>query len=265
MVYRRSTDYEKFACLAGKCPDTCCGGWNVGIEEESLEWYASMEGELGKRIRSAIDWEEECFIQKDGHCVLMDKEGLCPIHRELGGDALPDTCPSLLRRGTRARQTCPTRPSSSAPLDRTRKSVYQELQKRREEHRGGTRGAGVWRVIVSHRNKNKCSIIGRRGGLPIITRGDTMIRSFGDKDTERLALGSRVARFAAFERVALRKLRQLQVADALSDLRVPPGNRLEALAGDREGQYSIRINEQFRICFRWTEGGAEHVEIVDYH
>lgn len=80
-----------------------------------------------------------------------------------------------------------------------------------------------------------------------------MIRSFGDKDTERLALGSRVARFAAFERVALRKLRQLQVADALSDLRVPPGNRLEALAGDREGQYSIRINEQFRICFRWTE------------
>lgn len=92
MVYRRSTDYEKFACLAGKCPDTCCGGWNVGIEEESLEWYASMEGELGKRIRSAIDWEEECFIQKDGHCVLMDKEGLCPIHRELGGDALPDTC-----------------------------------------------------------------------------------------------------------------------------------------------------------------------------
>ena len=92
-----------------------------------------------------------------------------------------------------------------------------------------------------------------------------MIRSFGDKDTERLALGSRVARFAAFERVVLRKLRQLQVADALSDLRVPPGNRLEALAGDREGRHGIRINEQFRICFRWTEGGAEHVEIVDYH
>lgn len=92
-----------------------------------------------------------------------------------------------------------------------------------------------------------------------------MIRSFGDKDTERLASGFRVARFASFERVALRKLRQLQVADALSDLRVPPGNRLESLAGDREGQYSIRINEQFRICFRWTVGGAEHVEIVDYH
>ena len=92
-----------------------------------------------------------------------------------------------------------------------------------------------------------------------------MIRSFGDKDTERLASGQRVVRFAAFERVALRKLRQLQVALALSDLRVPPGNRLEALAGDRTGQHSIRINDQFRICFRWVEGGAEDVEIVDYH
>ena len=74
-----------------------------------------------------------------------------------------------------------------------------------------------------------------------------------------------MARFASFERAALRKLRQLQVVNVLSDLRVPPGNRLEALAGDREGQYSIRINEQFRICFRWTERGAEHVEMVDYH
>ena len=92
-----------------------------------------------------------------------------------------------------------------------------------------------------------------------------MIRSFGAKHTERLASGCRVARFASFERVALRKLRQLQVADVLSDLRVPPGNRLEALAGDREGQHGIRIKDKFRICFRWTEGGAEHVEIVDYH
>ena len=69
----------------------------------------------------------------------------------------------------------------------------------------------------------------------------------------------------AFERVALRKLRQLQVAALLSDLRVPPGNRLEALAGDRDGQHSIRINNQYRICFRWIDGGAEDVEIVDYH
>ena len=92
-----------------------------------------------------------------------------------------------------------------------------------------------------------------------------MIRSFIDKDAERLASGLRVARFVAFERVALRKLRQLQVALDLSDLRVPPGNRLEALVGDRAGQHSIRINDQYRICFRWMEGGAEDVEIVDYH
>lgn len=92
-----------------------------------------------------------------------------------------------------------------------------------------------------------------------------MIRSYGNKDTERLASGLRVARFRAFERVALRKIRQLQIARELTDLRVPPGNRLEALSGDRAGQFSIRINGQFRICFRWVEGGAEDVEIVDYH
>ena len=92
-----------------------------------------------------------------------------------------------------------------------------------------------------------------------------MIRSFKDKDAERLSNGFRVARFMVFERAALRKLRQLQVAALLSDLRVPPGNRLEALTGDRDGQYSIRINNQYRICFRWIDGGAEDVEIVDYH
>ncbi len=92
-----------------------------------------------------------------------------------------------------------------------------------------------------------------------------MIRSFADKDTERLSMGSRVSRFVAFERVALRKIRQLQIANELSDLRIPPGNRLEALSGDRAGQFSIRINDQFRVCFRWIEGGAEDVEIVDYH
>lgn len=92
-----------------------------------------------------------------------------------------------------------------------------------------------------------------------------MIRPYGNKDTERLASGLRVARFRAFERVALRKIRQLQIARELTDLRVPPGNRLEALSGDRAGQFSIRINGQFRICFRWIEGGAEDVEIVDYH
>ena len=92
-----------------------------------------------------------------------------------------------------------------------------------------------------------------------------MIRSYGNKETERLASGFRVARFRAFERVALRKIRQLQIARELTDLSVPPGNRLEALSGDQVGQFSIRINGQFRICFRWVEGGAEDVEIVDYH
>lgn len=67
------------------------------------------------------------------------------------------------------------------------------------------------------------------------------------------------------ETVALRKLRQLQIAAKLDDLRIPPGNRLEALKRDRAGQHSIRISNQFRLCFRWTDGGAEDVEIVDYH
>lgn len=72
-------------------------------------------------------------------------------------------------------------------------------------------------------------------------------------------------RFAAFERVALRKLRQLQIAGSLQDLRVPPGNLLEKLRGDREGQWSIRVNDQYRICFAWTDAGPAEVEIVDYH
>lgn len=92
-----------------------------------------------------------------------------------------------------------------------------------------------------------------------------MIVSFADPDTERLANGSRVKRFVAFESVARRKLRQLEIAGRLDDLRVPPGNRLEALKGDRSGQHSIRINDQYRVCFMWTRAGAENVEIVDYH
>lgn len=92
-----------------------------------------------------------------------------------------------------------------------------------------------------------------------------MILSYKESSTERFASGIRIARFVSFERVALRKLRQLQIAECLADLAVPPGNRLEALHGDREGQHSIRINNQVRICFTWTEGGAEDVEIVDYH
>ena len=92
-----------------------------------------------------------------------------------------------------------------------------------------------------------------------------MIVSFNCEDTRALSEGRRVRRFISIERVALRKLRQLQIAEKISDLRVPPGNRLEALKGDRKGQHSIRINDQYRICFRWTTAGASNVEIVDYH
>ena len=92
-----------------------------------------------------------------------------------------------------------------------------------------------------------------------------MIRSFQCPDTKRLAQGWAVPRFQAFERVARRKLRQLEIADCLDDLRIPPGNRLEALRGDRAGQHSIRINDQYRLCFLWTDAGPEDVEIVDYH
>jgi proteic killer suppression protein len=92
-----------------------------------------------------------------------------------------------------------------------------------------------------------------------------MIVSFADSDTEALSAGRRVKRFAAFESVARRKLRQLQIAGRLEDLSVPPGNRLEALKGDRRGQHSIRINDQYRVCFVWTAAGPERVGIVDYH
>jgi proteic killer suppression protein len=92
-----------------------------------------------------------------------------------------------------------------------------------------------------------------------------VIQSFADNDTERLFLDRVVRRFSNFERPARRKLLLLHTARTLNDLRVPPGNRLEALKGDRRGQHSIRINGQWRICFRWENGDAWDVEIVDYH
>lgn len=92
-----------------------------------------------------------------------------------------------------------------------------------------------------------------------------MIVSFRDADTAALASGRRVSRFVSIEAVARRKLRQLEIAGCLEDLRVPPGNRLEALKRERRGQHSIRVNDQFRVCFRWTAAGPADVEIVDFH
>ena len=92
-----------------------------------------------------------------------------------------------------------------------------------------------------------------------------MIRNYRCKDTEKLARHFRVQRFRNFERVAQRKLALLNAAESLDFLRTPPGNRLEALRGKRKGSYSIRINDQWRICFRYRDGDAFDVEIVDYH
>jgi proteic killer suppression protein len=93
-----------------------------------------------------------------------------------------------------------------------------------------------------------------------------VIRSFRDPETERLFRRERSRRLPGdIRRVALRKLVMLDAAVLLDDLRVPPGNRLEARKGARHGQHSIRINDQWRICFRWRNGGADDVEVVDYH
>jgi len=92
-----------------------------------------------------------------------------------------------------------------------------------------------------------------------------VIKTFKCADTQALSKGERVKRFANIAAVARRKLRQLEIAGRLDDLRVPPGNRLQALRSDRAGQHSIRVNDQLRVCFRWTDTGPEDVEIVDYH
>ncbi len=92
-----------------------------------------------------------------------------------------------------------------------------------------------------------------------------MIQSFRCKNTQELFEGGNPRQFRAFKNVAIRKLTQLDAAQTLDFLRSPPGNRLELLKGSRQGQYSIRINSQFRVCFVWTESGPIDVEIVDYH
>ena len=92
-----------------------------------------------------------------------------------------------------------------------------------------------------------------------------MIISFKCRDTQKLFDGVRVKRWVNIETTALRKLAMLNRAGHLNDLRIPPQNKLEALKNDRKGQHSIRINDQWRLCFEWTQSGIKHVEIVDYH
>jgi proteic killer suppression protein len=92
-----------------------------------------------------------------------------------------------------------------------------------------------------------------------------MIRSFADEETERVFQHRHSRRYSAFERVAFRKLRQIHSVSTVEELFAPPANRLERLKGDREGQWSLRINSQYRICFVWRDGDAYEVEIVDYH
>jgi proteic killer suppression protein len=93
-----------------------------------------------------------------------------------------------------------------------------------------------------------------------------VIISFANANTEKVWLRKRVSKWSPeLQRLAHRKLLMIDAADFLSDLRIPPGNRLEQLSGDRRGQHSIRVNDQWRICFSWTSAGAENIEIVDYH
>lgn len=93
-----------------------------------------------------------------------------------------------------------------------------------------------------------------------------MIKTFRDAETERLWKEERACRIpASLRKAALKKLQMLNAAGALGDLALPPGNRLERLRGDREGQHSIRVNDQYRVCFQWREGNAYEVEIADYH
>ena len=92
-----------------------------------------------------------------------------------------------------------------------------------------------------------------------------MIQSFHCAQTQALFDGRRIARFVNIAAVAMRKLQQIHAATSLEFLRIPPNNRLEKLSGDREGQWSIRINDQWHVCFEWQDGHARRVEIVDYH
>ena len=92
MRYVKPHFYDSFVCTAGDCPDTCCAGWQIMIDEESLERYENEPGEFGKILRNSIDWEEECFYQNNRRCAFLNDENLCDLYNALGPDALCDTC-----------------------------------------------------------------------------------------------------------------------------------------------------------------------------
>ena len=92
MRYLKPYFYDQFVCTAGDCPDTCCAGWQIVIDEDSLERYGNEKSEFGKRLRNSIDWEEECFYQNNRRCAFLNDENLCDLYKALGPDSLCDTC-----------------------------------------------------------------------------------------------------------------------------------------------------------------------------
>ena len=92
MRYLKPHFYDKFVCTAGACPDTCCAGWQIVIDEDSLERYNKEKGAFGERLRGSIDWEEECFFQNGRRCAFLNEENLCDLYKALGPDALCETC-----------------------------------------------------------------------------------------------------------------------------------------------------------------------------
>ena len=92
MRYLKPHFYDKFVCTAGDCPDTCCAGWQIMIDDASLEKYKNVQGEFGKRLHGSVNWEEECFCQNERRCAFLNDENLCDLYKALGPDALCDTC-----------------------------------------------------------------------------------------------------------------------------------------------------------------------------
>ena len=92
MRYLKPHFYDKFVCTAGDCPDTCCAGWQIMIDEDSLKKYKNVQGEFGKRLHGSVNWKEECFCQNERRCAFLNEENLCDLYKALGPDALCDTC-----------------------------------------------------------------------------------------------------------------------------------------------------------------------------